>query len=85
MHSMYVFWYANVRPHWDRTRHKLEMFNEILIMFMFYLMVLFSKFNTNAETFFMFGNVYLICLAMVLAANIGLMVYTTIKKFRRKK
>jgi len=54
-------------------------------MFMFYLMVLFSKFNTNAETFFMFGNVYLICLAMVLAANIGLMVYTTIKKFRRKK
>jgi len=77
-------WYANVRPHWDKTRYKLEMFNEVLIMLMFYLMVLFSKFNTNPKTYFDFGNAYLFCLAALLVVNIGLMVYNTVVSFRRK-
>ena len=67
-------WYVDIRPHIDNTHFKLEIFNEIMIMIMFYMMVLFSKFNTNPDTFFAFGNAYLIFIAIVLVVNIGLMI-----------
>jgi len=61
------------------------MFNESMIMIIFYLMVLFSKFNTNPNTFFMFGSTYLIVLAAVLFVNIMMMLWKTVKKIRRKR
>lgn len=84
LHSVYVLIFANVRPHWTAQRHMQEMFNECFLMLLFYVLVLFSKFNTNASTFYFFGYVYLILMGLVIAVNIGIMVYNTVKKLKRK-
>jgi hypothetical protein len=84
MQTAYVCWYANIKPHWQRSRFLLEMFNEVMVMLLFYMMVVFSRFNTNPETFFMFGNAYLIVVAGVLLVNVALMIYSTIMRLKRK-
>jgi len=55
-----------------------------MIMFTLYTMVLYSKYNTNKHTYFLFGYVYIGVLAAILFINIGVMVFNTCKKARRK-
>jgi len=60
------------------------MFNEVAIMLLLYMLILFSKFNTNLNTFFAFGNTYLYILLGMLAYNIGLMIANTVQSFKKK-
>lgn len=62
----------------------LEVFNEAMVMLLFYMLVLFSGFNTNPNTFYTFGTYYLGIIGIVLAVNIGLMVLNTVRSVKQK-
>jgi hypothetical protein len=42
--SVYIIWYAGVRPHIWRNRFRMELFNESMIMLFNYHMILFTDF-----------------------------------------
>jgi len=52
-------------------------------MIMLYIMILYSKFNTNPITYFMFGYGYIGALGLLLIVNISLMFYNIIQKVRK--
>ena len=60
------------------------MFNEMCINCLFYMIVLFSKFNSNRETFFSYGLGYLSIIALILFVNIALLVSKSVKKIKQK-
>ena len=47
--STYIITYAGIRPHWDKKRTRLEIYNEVMIMFFNYHMVIFTDYCTNAN------------------------------------
>jgi len=77
-HSIYVIWYTNIRPHIEKSKYYLEIFNEVMIMIMLYIMILYSKFNTNPISYFWFGYSYIGALGLLLIVNISLMFYNII-------
>jgi hypothetical protein len=45
--SIYLISYAGIRPHWDNRRVRLEIYNEVMIMFFNYHMVIFTDYCLN--------------------------------------
>jgi len=45
--SFYIISYAGIRPHWDNRRTRLEIYNEMMIMFFTYHLAIFTDFCTN--------------------------------------
>ena len=46
------------------------MFNEISIMILLYILVIASKFNSNYDTYSMYGSTYVIFIGFVIFVNI---------------
>ena len=60
------------------------MFNEMSINCLFYMIVLFSKFNTNKDTYYYYGLGYLSIIGLILFVNIGLLVTKSVKSIKQK-
>lgn len=46
--TVYIIVYGKMRPHWDRRRFRMELYNEVMIMCFNYHTVIFSDFCINA-------------------------------------
>ena len=82
--SIYIISYAGIRPHWDNKRVRLEIYNEVMIMFFNYHMVIFTDYCTNPNFQFWMGTSYCVHIGLVVVVNIGFMLTNTIEKSKRK-
>jgi hypothetical protein len=74
MSSLYVAFYASARPHEERFRVRLEIFNECLIMILNYHMLLFSGFTLAKDYTFYLGYTFVITAATMTFTNLYFMV-----------
>ena len=85
MSSIYIIIYAGVRPHWDKQRTRLEIFNEVMIMFSNYHTVIFSDFCTNPRFQFAMGFSFCVQMGLLVVVNIWFMIKNTMSKSERKR
>jgi hypothetical protein len=75
--SLYIMWYAGIRPHLERLELYLEVFNEVVMQLIFYHLMVFSDFYVGegrvsiklyaSYTFvFLLGSIILVNLIYVL-------------------
>ena len=64
---------------------RMEIANEVLQMFTYYHLILFSNFNTNLKMRFKFGTSFLVNLAIIMLINVLVVTTETVIEFRRKK
>ena len=83
-HTLYVCWYCDVNPHFDKKRYHLEMFNEISIMILLYILVIVSKFNFNYNSYSMYGSTYVIFIGFIIFVNILFLVLKSVKNIKTK-
>jgi hypothetical protein len=74
LNFIYFVWYVDLSPHGDRTRVRLEIFNECCIMIIVYHMITFSEFNLDPETMFMMGYSYIGFVLILVVGNITFLV-----------
>ena len=82
--TIYIISYAGIRPHWDNRRTRLEIFNEVMIMFFNYHLLIFTDFCTNPRMQFAMGFSYCVFIGIVVLVNISFMISNTIEKSKRK-
>jgi hypothetical protein len=83
--SLYVMYYAGTKPHAEKERVNIEIFNEIMIMMINYHMVCFSEFNLDLMAQFNMGYSFVVCILVVVFGNIMVLAIKQIKSWRRKK
>lgn len=82
--SIYIISYAGIRPHWNNNRTRLEIFNEVIIMYFEYHTMIFTDYCTNPNFQFLMGNSYCAFLGLVVVVNIVNMLLNTVEKSKRK-
>lgn len=82
--SFYVIFYAGVKPHAEKSRVSLEIFNECMIMILNYHVVSFSPFNLHASSKFQMGYSYLIVIGVTIVFNMWVMINKLITKKSRE-
>lgn len=80
----YLIFYLKLNPHIERTMRRMELVNECLQLVVYYHMVLFSSFDTNAAAKFEFGYSFLVCLMCIMLVNVGVAAYESVVSARRK-
>jgi len=82
--SIYIISYAAIRPHWDNRRTRLEIFNEVMIMYFEYHTMIFTDYCTNPSFQFLMGYSYCAFLGLVVVVNVVNMLLNTVEKSKRK-
>lgn len=83
--SIYVGFYMDIRPHVDRRRLKLEVFNELMIMLINYHMATFSKFNLDVYSGFIMGYSHVAIILLIVLVNIGSLIHKILDSYHKKK
>ena len=83
--SIYIVYYAWIRPHLTRQRVGVEVFNEVMTMVIHYHMVCFSEFNTTTMGQFYMGYSFVGCILLVVICNLMLLGYNQVLNFRRRR
>lgn len=83
--SLYIGVYASIRPHEDRNRTQLEVFNEVMIMVSNYHMLLFSKFNINDEFLWQMGYSYIFFVGVTISVNCYYITTKTLAYIERRR
>ena len=71
-------YYVGNRPHVLKRRLYLEIFNEIVIMFGIYFMVIFSDFCTNNQFKYDFGYLFTFATILIIFVNLSNMGHKSI-------
>jgi len=85
MNTCYLFWYAAARPHIDRKRIAVELFNESMIMVFVYHLMVYTDFVTVNSMQFLMGYSNVIFFIVIAFVNIGLMIVKSVEKAKRKR
>lgn len=75
---------AYIRPYKDKQQHKLEYFNETVLMLLLYTFLCFSDMVADPETRFNMGYACISIVAAHLLFNLGLILYHNIAGCRDK-
>ena len=67
-------YYASYKPHDSKKRVGLEIFNEVMIMFLNYHLILFTRYNLSDYLKFMMGYSYVFIIGFTMFVNILLMI-----------
>lgn len=81
----YIIWYAGVKPHIDKRRIRIEMFNEFMIIIFIYHLLLFTDFCLNNKMQFSMGYSFVSSMLLIVFANLALMVIQTVERSARKR
>lgn len=85
MNTCYLFWYAAARPHIDKKRIAIELFNESMIMIFVYHLMVYTDFVTVNSMQFLMGYSNVIFFIVIAFVNIGLMIVKSVEKAKRKR
>jgi len=83
--TAYIIWYAGVKPHIDKRRIRIEMFNEFMIMVFIYHLLLFTDFCLNNKMQFSMGYSFVSSMVLIVFANLALMIVQTVERSTRKR
>ena len=64
---------------------RLELFNEVIIMFCHYHMLVFTNFNTAQFTHFYLGQTFVSLIFFLMAVNLAIMIFSSVDKFKRQR
>jgi hypothetical protein len=70
--EFYVIYYGYVMPHIFLARNRLEIFNEVMIMFVNYMMIFFTNYNLSETVKFYAGYVFVAIIGITIVVNFGL-------------
>lgn len=85
MNTCYLFWYGAARPHIDRKRIAVELFNESMIMIFVYHLMIYTDFVTVNSMQFMMGYSNVVFFIIIAFVNIGIMIVKSVEKAKRKR
>jgi len=85
MNTCYLFWYGASRPHIDKKRIAVELFNESMIMIFVYHLMIYTDFVTVNSMQFLMGYSNVIFFIVIAFVNIGLMIVKSVEKAKRKR
>jgi len=85
MNTIYLLWYGASRPHIDRKRIAVELFNESMIMIFVYHLMIYTDFVTVNSMQFLMGYSNVIFFIVIAFVNIGLMIVKSVEKAKRKR
>jgi len=85
MNTCYLFWYAAARPHIDKKRIAVELFNESMIMVFVYHLMIYTDFVTVNSMQFLMGYSNVIFFIVIAFVNIGLMIVKSVETAKRKR
>jgi hypothetical protein len=85
MNTCYLVWYGASRPHIDRKRIIIELFNEFMIMIFCYHLMIYTDFVTVNSMQFLMGYSNIIFFIIIAFVNIGLMIVKSVEKAKRKR
>ena len=85
VHIFYVMFYIKLKPHAERSRFGMELFNEAMQLTLYYHMILFSQFNTDVHARFSYGYSFLYCLVAIMGVNIVSTMLHTIKVYEMSR
>jgi hypothetical protein len=85
MNTCYLFWYGAARPHIDKKRIAVELFNESMIMVFVYHLMIYTDFVTVNKMQFLMGYSNVIFFIIIAFVNIGLMIVKSVEKAKRKR
>jgi magnesium-transporting ATPase (P-type) len=83
--TFYLIWYAGVKPHIDKRRIKIEVFNEFMIMIFIYHLLLFTDYCINNAMQFAMGYSFVCGLVVIVFFNLALMIVKTVERSARKR
>lgn len=83
--TAYTIYYNGTKPHVSVQKQYLETFNEIMVMFLNYQTILFSKMNLNVDLQYKSGYAYVLTMVFTISVNIYIMVKNTCAKAKRKR
>lgn len=85
MNTVYLIWYGASRPHIDRKRVAVELFNESMIMVFVYHLMIYTDFVTVNKMQFLMGYSNVIFFIIIAFVNIGIMIVKSVEKAKRKR
>jgi hypothetical protein len=85
MNTCYLFWYGASKPHIDKKRIAVELFNESMIMIFVYHLMIYTDFVTVNSMQFLMGYSNVIFFIIIAFVNIGLMIVKSVEKAKRKR
>ena len=83
--SLYILYYTGERPHWDRRRGRIEVFNEVMILGATYHLVCFSDFNLDTDAQFKMGYSFIALFGIVVVVNVAVVVRKQYLALKRKR
>lgn len=83
--SLYTIQYAFIRPHEKPSRQHLEIFHEIILMFINYHLFLMTQFNKEDKAIVYVGFSFIGLVVVVFVVNIIILFYQSISLFYRKR
>ena len=72
--EIYIIFYMVTRPHASKMKTNLEVFYDIIVMFMIYHMICFTDFNLDLHAKFQMGYPQIFLIAFLTALNILVMI-----------
>jgi hypothetical protein len=86
--TFYIIWYGQARPHKFREDRNLELFNEAILMILYYHVIIFSDFILEPTTKFQMGYSFLAFISLIIMMNLFLSFqksYTQLRIKRRRQ
>ena len=69
--SIYIIWYGQARPHRFRSQAYLEIFNESMLMMLYYHVIIFSDFVIDPMARFQMGYSFLTFFGIIIIVNLA--------------
>ena len=70
MHSLYIILFVAMNPFEEYRKYRIELINEVLLMFVFYHLFCFTEFMPDVDAAFRMGYSFCFFLAILILMNI---------------
>ena len=70
IHSIYIILFVAINPFEEYRKYRIELINEVLLMFVFYHLFCFTEFMPDIDAAYMMGESFLFFLAILILMNI---------------
>lgn len=83
--SLFIIWYGNSEPHESRAEYRITMFNQAMLMLIYYHLLVFSDFVFDPSTKFKMGYTLLGFIGILISINLSVSMRNQVIKLQRKR
>lgn len=81
----YFAWYVNLKPHEERSRVRLEIFNESVILVVIYHMLPFSEMAMDSKIMYTMGHSYIAFVLFLVCGNFSFIILKEVDRQHRRR